>query len=386
MLRRTLVLGSCLVATFAAVACQEQTTAPLAPRAVPTARPALQQSLLKGLWPDRDALTLPSSVPSVDEVFAEVGSRAINPDDYVCSDVSPITDWLYAELYNTIAVEPNLFFAMYNRYADYVPTYEALFFQTSATPQTYGYNGQFTKAMVKVERDVKNFWDIPSSQIQVLAMHGTVLLDVDRTAAAYRVMGFSNATAIAWAQVDRAALLASTTMNGGNFAFWTFNAVSFRYPGLPDKIVMGDGILEGYAALGFGDVAPQAIFAHEYMHQVQFEKEYFDDLPAGTSDPEQTRYTELMADAGSAYFLTHARGAAMNQKRVAQFLEIFFEIGDCAFTNPGHHGTPNQRMAAAAFGFKLADQAQKQGFILTAEQFHTAFVAEYPNLIAPDAP
>lgn len=62
-----------------------------------------------------------------------------------------------------------------------------------------------------------------------------------------------------------------------------------------------------------------------------------------------------MADAMSASFLTHKRGAAMNRKRVEQFLEVFFQIGDCAFDNPGHHGTPNQRMAA------------------------------YPNLIASDA-
>ena len=61
-----------------------------------------------------------------------------------------------------------------------------------------------------------------------------------------------------------------------------------------------------------------------------------------------TRYTELMADAYSAYYLTHKRGAAMNRHRVAGFLEVFYQIGDCAYTNNGHHGTPNQRMNAAA--------------------------------------
>jgi hypothetical protein len=33
----------------------------------------------------------------------------------------------------------------------------------------------------------------------------------------------------------------------------------------------------------------------------------------------------------------------------------------------------------------IADQAQKQGHILTSEQFHALFVAEYPRLVAPDA-
>ena len=183
-----------------------------------------------------------------------------------------------------------------------------------------------------------------------------------------------------------AASLNATTMNGGNYAFWTFNSVSFRdrEDGIPDKIVMGDGILEGFAAVGFSDVAPQAIFAHEFAHQIQYENDYFDDLGA-VSRAEATRYTELMADAMAAYYLTHARGASMNQKRVKQFLNVFYQIGDCAFSDPGHHGTPNQRFAAAEFGFRLADQAQKQGHILTAEQFHRAFLAYYPAIIAPDA-
>jgi hypothetical protein len=92
-----------------------------------------------------------------------------------------------------------------------------------------------------------------------------------------------------------------------------------------------------------------------------------------------------MADAFAAYYLTHKRGAALNKKRVAQFLEVFFNVGDCAFDDPGHHGTPNQRMKAANFGFNLAHEAQKQGHILTADQFHAAFVRAYPGLVTPDA-
>ncbi len=135
---------------------------------------------------------------------------------------------------------------------------------------------------------------------------------------------------------------------------------------------MGDGILDGYKAIGFDDVALQAIFAHEFGHHIQFQRGYFDELPPGANpatvdDAELTRYTELMADAFSAYYLTHSRGASMNRKRVAQFLQVFFQIGDCAFTNAGHHGTPIQRMRAATFGFNVADQAQKQGHILTAD-------------------
>lgn len=154
---------------------------------------------------------------------------------------------------------------------------------------------------------------------------------------------------------------------------------------------MGDAILEGYQVLGFEDVAPQAVYAHEFAHHIQFENGYFDDVvpstdPGGPDTAEMTRYTELMADAMSAYYLTHARGGTLRQRRVEQFLRVFFDIGDCSFSNPGHHGTPAQRMRAAEFGFDAADAAQKQGHIMGAEEFHDLFVANYLDLIAPDAP
>jgi hypothetical protein len=385
-----LVVGSILAAAFVVVGCNDQSIIPVtAPSAsssmTPSKGPALQRSSARSL-PKRTALSVPSSVISPSKVFGDVG-RVINPDDYVCSDESPVVDFLFAELDNTIATELPLFLELYTRSADLIPTYDALYFGSASTPQSFGYNGAFTKVMVKTERDVKRFWDIPSADVQVLAMHGTVLLDTARTARTYRLLGVPDATAFAWAAAIRAALLQSTTMHGGNYAYWTFNAYSFSTPGHnpSDRIVMGDGILEAYAAIGYGDVAPQAIFAHEFAHQIQFENNYFDDLDPSLSDAEHTRYSELMADAMSAYFLTHARGAALNQKRVEQFLQVFYQIGDCAFTDPGHHGTPNQRLAAARFGFSIADQAQKQGHILTSAEFHALFVAQYPTLIAPDA-
>ena len=384
MLRRSLALRSLLAAALVVIGCTEPPTAPdsvLAPS-------ASTRSASSELSASRSRLTPPASAPSIDQLFGEFGRPAINPNDYVCgNEASPVTDVLYAEISRTASTraELNRLLVLDDLGAAILPTYEALFLQTSATPQTFGYDGEFTQAMTKVERDVKKFWDIPSSQIQVLGMHGTMLLDTLRTARTYEeVFGIPAPVAASWAREMRDSLLASTTMNGGDYAYFTFNSVSFRYPELADKIVMGDGILEAYASIGFGDVAPQAIFAHEFAHQIQFENEYFDDL-GKVSSAERTRYTELMADAMAAYYLTHKRGGAMNQKRVEQFLEVFYEIGDCAFTSSGHHGTPNQRLAAAEFGFRLAADAQKQGHILTSEEFHTLFQAYYPTLIAPDA-
>jgi predicted metalloprotease len=129
-----------------------------------------------------------------------------------------------------------------------------------------------------------------------------------------------------------------------------------------------------------------ATSAHEFAHHIQFENGYMSDPLATMGDPpEQGRYVELMADAYAGYYLTHKRGATMNRKRVEQFMQVFFQLGDCGFNSGGHHGTQNQRMAAARFGFDVADQAQKKGHILTSDQFHDLFVAAYPQLIAPDA-
>jgi predicted metalloprotease len=141
---------------------------------------------------------------------------------------------------------------------------------------------------------------------------------------------------------------------------------------------MGDGILEAYSALGFEDVAPQAILAHEFGHHIQFQLGLF---PA-VRTPEGTRRTELMADAYSAYYLSHSRGATMQWKRVQKFLEVFFNIGDCGFASNGHHGTPLQRMAAAEWGYEVANSAKKQGKILTSEEFTILFEAKLPEFVA----
>jgi hypothetical protein len=53
-----------------------------------------------------------------------------------------------------------------------------------------------------------------------------------------------------------------------------------------------------------------------------------------------------------------------------------------AFTNNQHPGTPTQRMAAAEWGYSVANAAQKQGLILTAQQFDALFEAQLPDIIA----
>jgi hypothetical protein len=385
MLKHSGRITSLLLVTLALGACQDPATAP---RRGPLTSASIGAGT--GVLTAHDlATSLPAGVTILDNQ-TNLADRVINPGDYVCSNVTPVTSWLNQKISATLSVEPGRLFEALDDLADLMPEYEAIFYQTPATTQYFGYHGEHTKDVGKAERQLKGFWDISSAPgIQVVAMHGSMLIDTARTSAMYRspyFTGLSAPVASYYADTLRRTLVNSQTMTDGNYPYFTFNSVSIGgVPGLfANKIVMGDGIMAVYDDLGFGDVAPQAILAHEYGHQVQFNKGYH--LANPGSAAEATRFTELNADAMSAYFLTHKRGAALNQKRVEQFLQVFYDIGDCAFSDPGHHGTPNQRMAAAEFGFQLAHDAQKQGHILTPDEFQAAFVAAYPTLIAPDAP
>jgi len=377
-MRRNVLLITGLAAALAVTACQEdQKPDPTAPSLGTT--PTQQSGFTRGA-PLRG---LPARVR-----VSDLADPAVVPT--TCDDNTAINDFFLTRAFQIPL--PSLILLI-NRWADLVPTYEALLFQERNAQTYFGYNGEYNQRMDKTERDVKRFWDIESADIQVLAMHGTVLADPGRTVPTYTspfFLGLPPAVAQTWAADVQNVVQTEPTVNGGNHPLFTFNAFAISAPeiGIPDKIVMGDGILDAYQVLGFGDVALPAIFAHEFGHHIQFERGYFDELPPGANPAtvdaaELTRYTELMADAFSAYYMTHKRGAAFNKHRVAEFLQVFFQIGDCAFTNPGHHGTPIQRMHAAEFGFQVADEAQKQGHILTADQLHARFVAVYPSLVAP---
>ena len=298
-----------------------------------------------------------------------------------CNPNTPLSLWLDDELadWNSTVFSYAINTEMFD-----LPTYDAFIFENSSANQYFGRNGEYTQRLVKTFKDLKRFWNIESDDIVMVAMHGSMLRDRDKLIRTYiAVFDLSPASAALYADLVLALLDLFPQYRNGDHPIFTFNAFSvgsFEFPPygiIPDKIVMGDGVMEGYTALGFGDVAPQAILAHEFGHHIQFELNLL-----GPSTPESTRRTELMADAYSAYYLSHARGASMQWKRVQQFLQVFFNTGDCGFTSPNHHGTPTQRMAAAEWGYSVANNAQKQGHILSAEEFTALFEAQLPAIVA----
>ncbi len=298
-----------------------------------------------------------------------------------CDANTSLFQWLGQELADWD--DEVIFFALVTGMLDF-PQYDALFFENSSANQYFGVNGEYTQRVTKTFKDLKRFWNIQTNGIVLAAMHGSMLRNRDKVIRIDMILyGDSPSVAAFWADLIIQLLNDVPQYRNGNHPIFTFNAFaqsSFPFPPfgtVPDKIVMGDGIMNAFTGIGYGDVAPQAILAHEFGHHIQFQLGLFTD----ESSPEATRRTELMADAYSAYYLSHARGASMQWKRVKQFLQVFFNTGDCSFTSNGHHGTPTQRMAAAEWGYSVADNAQKQGHILTSQQFTAMFEAQLPSIL-----
>ena len=394
-MRRNVILASCLALALGTLGCQEQSNELSAPSDTSTRQ--VGKESFNDLALKRGLVRMPIRGRLSDRHLSDFASRVIDPTDYVCEPDSPVFDWFNAEFNESLAQDfPELFRLVVEFAADQVPFMEAVFLLDESTPQEFGYDGDFTGVMRKTERDVKRFWDIRSDDILLLAMKGTMLQDEARVAAVYENFFtdgdgtlITPAEAAGYAATVRQLLNQAETLDGGDDPLFSFGAFAFSTPGQHDRIVMGDGLLEGFKAVGLGDVAPQALYSHEFAHHIQYENGYFDEVPPGATPPvaaaEFSRYIELMADAMTGYYLTHKRGATMNKHRVVEFLNVFFQFGDCGFTSSNHHGTPAQRMRAAEFGFSVADEAQKRGHILTSDQFHDLFVAAYPDLVAPDA-
>jgi hypothetical protein len=270
-----------------------------------------------------------------------------------------------------------------------IPTYDALLHGTTTDPR-YALRGDYAQTITKTFRDVKRFWDIQSGDIQLMSMHGSVLTDPARVARDLtEVFDYTPQEAAAYAQ-EVAAAIKKGWFDGGNNPFFTLNAFAFSaegdpdplVQGVPDKLIFGDGIIDALNAMGLGDVGPRAVLGHEFGHHVQFEDGLFDSPLTGA---EATRRTELMADAFGTYFATHARGLALNTKRVLLVEKSFYDVGDCYFTDPGHHGTPLQRERSSAWAAGIADAARPQGAILPSLTFANMFEKKLPELVAPTA-
>jgi hypothetical protein len=316
-----------------------------------------------------------------------LSSEAINPADYQCSPSSPVRNWLESTKASWTAADRSAaeLIALFSPHV-----LDAVLFPRPAGPLVFGAHGEDTTAITHSFGDLQRFWDIPSGDIELTPLRGSVLVDRDRLFRVFhQAFGFDTATATSFADLYMR-LANQPQFEYGNHPAFSFNAFAFSNFGRPfpgvgevsDKILMGDGVLAGFRAVGLGDVAAEAIVAHEFGHHIQYERGLTaTTLPA----PEASRRLELMADAFAGYHLHHARGSALQTKRIDQFVTAFAQLGDCGFSGIAHHGTPNQRRASSQWGTEVADAARPQGTVLPSLTFSRLFEQKLPELIAPDA-
>ncbi|GHA57462.1 hypothetical protein SAMN04487941_0926 [Pontibacter akesuensis] len=295
------------------------------------------------------------------------------------SDCGPTEFVTVQRKYARPLVADPLAFSNYSLYSQLNQLYSYLL---DRGPQYFGVDGEYTDLMTKRQRELEKFWNMPN-QIRVNGQHGATLND--REALADMMQNFIvgvNSREMAYAYADMLMAENAKSPNLPESPYFSLDGFATTYDNL---IVIGDGLVQMLSESGVdADIVWTGILAHEWAHQIQFKnmKTWY---PKGAASdiPEATRYTELEADFLAAYYMTHKRGATYNSKRVEQFFNLFFQIGDCGFTSDGHHGTPVQRLAAAQLGFDLADSAQKQGHIMSIEEAHAYFVANVGNIVAP---
>lgn len=239
--------------------------------------------------------------------------------------------------------------------------------------QYFGENGEYTQLVEKRQRDLERFWSMPN-EIRVKGQHTATLNDREKLADLWEVVGLDvNSREEAYAIADTYLFYNSLATYLPDSPFFALDGFAAPF----NLIVIGDGLVQMLSETGLdGDIVWTGILAHEWAHQIQFNNMAVW-YPEGAADnlPEATRFTELEADFMAAYYMTHKRGATYNWKRVEQFNQLYFNIGDCNFEGEGHHGTPLQRMEASRLGYELAQNAQKQGHILTEQEVHEAFLA-----------
>lgn len=244
-------------------------------------------------------------------------------------------------------------------------------------------NGEYTNQVERTFKDLKRFWNIKSDDIFIVAQKSTMFQDIDKIYEAFelRYPGRPDSTKDYYVQT-MFDIFNNEHFWGGTHPQLSIGAIAINADTSPSgvgKIVIGDGTLMDFDAIGLGDVVPQAIVAHEFGHHLLWRS----GVPNFLGDArELVRFFELAPDAMAGYYLTHKRGATMNWKRAEQFYEVFFNIGDCYHDFWWlHSGTYRQRRAAAKWGHDLAVSAQKNGHILTVQEVLAKLQEEYQDKI-----
>src|SRR4051812_42161742 len=255
-------------------------TTPVASSATATTATASIASHLPADWQSRSNAA--AARFGIESPAREALSRVINPEDYTCgpTDFDTYIDGILAGLTTD---ELSFVFDVID-----MPTYDALIFGKTSDAR-YALTSH-AQAISTAFRDARRFWDVKSADIQLMAMHGSVLQDAARLTRLLNVVyGVSVADAPSVADYIVNTVAKIPELDGGDNPIFTLNAFAFSGAGnpdpfvssIPDKLIFGDGILDALEAMGIGDVGPRAVLGHEFGHHVQYEDNLFESTLTG---------------------------------------------------------------------------------------------------------
>ena len=219
---------------------------------------------------------------------------------------------------------------------------------SDAATATFGANGEYTVLVQERKGELQRFWQF-WDPVALLGQHHSFFGDRTALLNAY---SFCNQATVG--DIEAQADLIVAAYADQNSTLRTPIYVMDAYAQVESgnrSIVIGDGMIDVIAHVAQVEkgIAWTGILAHEWAHHIQFNL-----VTDREATPEWTRHNELGADFMAAYFMTHPQGSQYLWSEEVDFYQLFFQIGDCEFQDEGHHGTPQQRMAAARMGYTIA--------------------------------
>lgn len=300
---------------------------------------------------------------------------------YQCG-ATPLTNW-FAKKNAALTVTDRNFLA--DTGADTIAALDAEIYGTTKS-SAYAL-GPHAGAIRATFAKLKGFWNVQTPNVALLGMHSTAVLSTSRVARIGRVVyGFSATDSTAYAKYVVNYVKASKGLSYGRSPLLSAGAFTVTpkiEPGISARIVMGDGILAAYDALGMSTTAPQYILSHEFGHSVQSAGGLFN-KPVKTASA--SRYAELMADASASYFVAQpSKGLKFTAAKMSQVIAASYDAGDCAFTAVDHHGTPMQRKRSATWAYSWEKSLRPVTKVATYATFKKAFDGAYAAKILPDS-
>ncbi|HWJ73477.1 MAG TPA: hypothetical protein VNX29_09960 [Kaistia sp.] len=125
-------------------------------------------------------------------------------------------------------------------------------------------------------------------------------------------------------------------------------------------VLFGLGLVNSEIVNRYGGAAVAGIAAHEGSHIFQFYSTFLPKLQSGST----ARPVELHADYLAGYYF---KMTGRTEKSIESFGASLRRMGDFDFSNPSHHGTPDERVRAMLGGYKAGedgldrDQASDRG-------------------------